>query len=287
MGVTKTKKVEIVIVVGNLLALLVLGVLGLANWNITQLSAGMEPRDWWSAPIGAASIFIAYEGFQLLTYEYDQIRKPAKILKPAILTAVAFVVLIYILVTLGATMLAGALSLIDQKQISLSIAARAALGTPGLIGMTVAAVFATAAAINSTLFSTANLSKRVAGDGELPRFFEHTNTNNIPDRSVILIGVCAAALAIIGKLSTLVEAASLVFIFTFGAVNVIAVGYVRKKQRWLPWGGAILATLVGVLLMARLLVTSPIPLAILVLLGLVIIIGRPAILKNVTTNAKN
>lgn len=284
MGVTKTKKVEIVIVVGNLVALIALAIVGLSNWDIHQLTSGIEPRPWWTAAIGAASIFMAYEGFQLLTYEYDEIKKPEKILKPTILTAVAFVIIIYALVAIGATMLAGALSLIDQKQIALSVAAREAMGTPGLIGMTVAAVFATAAAINSTLFSTSKLSKRVADDGELPKFFDHTNGNDVPDRSVIFIGTCAAVLAIIGKLSTLVEAASLVFIFTFGAVNIIAIRYVKKNRKWLPFCGSILAALVSVVLICRLTVISPIPLAILLFLSLIIIFGRPAILKRLSTD---
>jgi len=92
MGVTKTKMVEIIIVSGNLLALIALAVYGLINWHGIQLNAGIEIRSIWAAPIGAASIFVAYEGFQLLSYEYDEIKSPKKILKPTILSAVAFVI---------------------------------------------------------------------------------------------------------------------------------------------------------------------------------------------------
>lgn len=74
-GVTKTKKVEIAIVTLNLVALIGLAVLGFMHWDKLQLISGLEPRPIWSAPIGAASIFMAYEGFQLLTYEYDEIKK--------------------------------------------------------------------------------------------------------------------------------------------------------------------------------------------------------------------
>ncbi|MBK0378926.1 APC family permease [Mucilaginibacter segetis] len=279
LGVTKTKNVEIIIVLVNLLALIALAIIGMMHWDSIQLTAGIEPRPWWSASIGAASIFMAYEGFQLLTYEYDEIKNPKKILKPTILYAVFFVIIIYILVALGATMLAGAIGLIDQKQVALSVAARQAIGWPGLLVMTIAAVFATAAAINSTLFSTSNLSKRVADDGELPSFFEHTNSKGIPDRSVILIGICAAVLAMIGKLSTLVEAASLVFIFTFGAVNVIAASRVKKSVKWIPVTGCVLACLIGLTLIARLAIISPVPLAILVFFIVIIIFFRPLLLK--------
>lgn len=108
------------------------------------------------------------------------------------------------------------------------MAAREAIGTPGLIIMTVAAVFATAAAINSTLFSSSNLSKRVADDKELPGIFQKTR-NNVPYAAVILLGVLSTILAVIGKLSSLVEAASLIFLITFGTVNIIALNYVQKN----------------------------------------------------------
>ena len=126
------------------------------------------------------------------------------------------------LVTLGATMLIGALTVIEEKQVALSVAAEHSLGVPGLLVLTVAAGFATAAAINSTLFSTGKLARRIATDGELPAWIDHRNGAGVPDRPIILIGMVATLLAVTGSLSTLVEAASLVFLATFIAVNLIA-----------------------------------------------------------------
>lgn len=284
MGVTKTKWVEMIIVVGNLLALIALAVVGLLRWDAVELIAGIEPRAWWSAFIGAASIFVAYEGFQLLTYEYDQIERPQQTFVPTLVSATVFVVAIYAVTAVGAAMLAGSLALIEQKQIALAVAAREALGATGLWVITVAAVFATSAAINSTLFSTSNLTRRVAEDGELPRFFERTNENGVPARSIICIGIAAAALAVIGKLSTLVEAASLVFLFTFGSVNVIAAGYVTAKMRWLPWSAVALCGLIALLLIMRLVIVAPMSLGMLAVLAILIFFGRPALLARVDTD---
>ena len=274
---------EIAIVTLNLVALIGLAVLGFMHWDKLQLISGLEPRPIWSAPIGAASIFMAYEGFQLLTYEYDEIKKPKKILKPTIMFAVGFVILIYAAVAIGAVMLAGGLAIIAQKQVSLSMAAREAIGTPGLIIMTVAAVFATAAAINSTLFSSSNLSKRVADDKELPGIFQKTR-NNVPYAAVILLGVLSTILAVIGKLSSLVEAASLIFLITFGTVNIIALNYVQKKWKWFAWLGIIMTGIVLIVLIARLVTVAPVQLGILIFLALLIIIGRPAMVKSFSKN---
>ncbi|AVR46313.1 amino acid permease [Christiangramia fulva] len=277
-GVTKTKKVEIAIVSLNLIALIGLAVIGFLHWDTVKLVSGIEPRAWWSAPIGAASIFMAYEGFQLLTYEYDEIKNPKKILKPTIMLAVFFVILIYAAVAIGAVMLAGALAIISQKQVSLSVAAQSVLGTPGLVIMTLAAVFATAAAINSTLFSSSNLSKRVADDNELPPFFKKTH-NNVPYRAIILLGIMSTVLAVIGKLSSLVEAASMIFLITFGIVNIIALRYIKKGWKWIAWLGISIGAVVLIVLLLRLMTVAPIQLGILLFLAFLIILGRPALMK--------
>lgn len=277
-GVGKLTKVEIVIVSVNLLVLLVLGVYGLTQWDASQLVAGIEPRPAWSGLIGGAAIFMAYEGFQLLSYEYDRIDQPKKYFMPVLISAVVFVVLMYIAVALGATMLGGAASLISFKQIALSIVAQKVLGQTGVVIMTVAAGFATAAAINSTLFSTANLSKNISEKNELPDWFNHTNGNDVPDRSIILLGALAGTLAVLGSLSALVEAASLVFLCTFGVVNWLA--YREKgKRKWIPAIGVALAIVTGLALIFRLGISKPLALGGLLLVMVLIMLGRPYLIK--------
>ncbi|GAA4310219.1 hypothetical protein GCM10023115_34630 [Pontixanthobacter gangjinensis] len=285
-GVGKLTNVEIIIVSVNLLVLLGLGIYGIVNWDPAQLTAGISPRPVWSSLFGGAAIFMAYEGFQLLTYEYDKIDKPEKSFMPTLMSAVIFVVLLYATVALGATMLGGATSMISFKEIALSIAAETAFGKTGLIVMTVAAGFATAAAINSTLFSTANLAKRIASQNELPSWFDHTNKKDVPDRSIILIGILAGVLAIIGSLSSLVEAASLAFLFTFGIVNWIAYRE-SDKRKWIPMTGIIIGILVGLALIFRLVISKPIALAGILGLVLLIILGRPYLLRKREQNNEN
>ncbi|PSN18097.1 amino acid permease, partial [filamentous cyanobacterium CCP5] len=253
------------------------------QWDPVQLGAGVEPRPMWGAGIGAASIFMSYEGFQLLAYEYEEIKRPKQILQPALLSAVLFVIVVYAAVAMGATMLAGALSVVDQKQVALSVAAEVVAGRAGGMVMTVAAGFATAAAINSTLFSTAKLSRRVADDGELPRWFEHRNSQDVPDRAVIFLGSLAALLAVVGSLSTLVEAASLVFLFTFGTVNWIATQHL-SHNRWIPWTGVVMVAAIALVLILRLAILAPITLGLLTVFAAVAMIGRPMILKRVNTD---
>lgn len=277
-GVGKLTKLEIFIVSVNLLALLILGIYGLTQWDSLELVSGIEPRPVWYGLIGGGAIFVAYEGFQLLTYEYDKIRNAKKIFMPTMMSAVIFVVIMYIAVALGAAMTAGAGTLVHFKQIAMSIAAEAAFGKAGLIGMTIAAAFATAAAINSTLFSTANLSKRIAKAKELPKWFSHTNKNSIPDRAIIVVGTLAGILAVGGSLSSLVEAGSLAFIFTFGTVNFIAMKE-SPPMKWLPITGFVMALIVGLALLARLVITKPVSVSAIGLILVLIVLGRPFLLQ--------
>lgn len=283
MGVSKITRVEIVIVTGNLAVLILLAAVGLFHWEPAQLIAGIEPRGIWGALIGAAAIFVSYEGFQLLTYEYDELKKPEEYLTPVLLTAVICVIAIYVLVALGATMIAGALTIVEEKQIALSVAAEQVAGPWGLVVMTIAAGFATSAAINSTLFSTAKLAKRVADDGELPVWFEKTNSAGIPARAVILIGALAAVLAVIGSLSTLVEAASLAFLIAFSTVNWLAVRE-SGSRHWIPALGLAVGAVVGVTLVLRLAISAPLALGFMAVLFVIAGFGRPTLLNAVKTD---
>lgn len=221
-GVGDASRVEIITVWGKVIVLVSLAAFGLAEWQPDQLLAGIESKPWSAAIIGAATIFMAYEGFQLLSYDYEDIASPRKTLPRATLTAVVSVILIYVIVALGATMIVGADTLIEQEEVALSVAGQRAWGMPGLIVVTIAAAFSTGSAINATLFSTARLVESVAKHEDLPAELSWENDSHIPYYAVLSIAGLAALLAVLGSLGTLVDSASLIFLFTFGTVNFIA-----------------------------------------------------------------
>ena len=280
LGVDNLKRVEIFIVSANLVVLVILGVVGVSDWSPGSLSPSGDALALWRAGIGAAAIFVSYEGFQLLTYDYGEIDDPKRTLTPTLTWGSFAVVGIYILVALGATMLVGADAVLENETVVLAVAAEQFLGLGGLIAMTVAAAFATSAAINSTLFSTAQLATRIADDGELPAWFDSRNDSGIPARAVIVIAAIAALLSVVGSLTGLVEAASLVFLVAFGAVNIIALrneaGSSLVASVALAVGGV-----VGLFLIYRLATTKPIPLGVIVALMLASYFLRPWILRRV------
>lgn len=223
MGVGEASNLEIFAVWGKLAILIALAGIGLWSFAPEQVRYdGALPGGFSGAIFATASVFMAYEGFQLLTYDYADIRDPRRTLHLAVLLAVPAVIVVYVIVSLGAASLVGAGVLVEHKEVALAMAGEAAAGTAGKWIVSAAAVLSTASAINATVFATGRLMRDVAKDGELPKFFAHENRQRIPDRAVFLIGGAGLVLAVIGNLAELVEAASLAFLFTFGVVNVLA-----------------------------------------------------------------
>ncbi len=284
-GVGEAGGVEVFLVWFKLAVLVGLAGWGLAQWDPPMLSRGVPDAGTGAALFGAASVFMAYEGFQLLTYDYEDIEQPKKTLPRAVLSAIVVVIAVYVVVALGTTMLIEVDQVVEHKEVALAIAGRQAFGTVGLVVVTVGAAFSTGSAINSTLFATARLAHEVAEDGELPAVLEHENSAEVPDRAVLGLGAMAAVLAVVGSLTTLVEAASLAFLFTFAVVCGLAFRE-RVGSQAVTGIGALAAAAAAVALVARLTRTAPLALVFLGVLVLIAVFGRPVLLRHVNTEKR-
>ncbi|HSN57790.1 MAG TPA: APC family permease [Candidatus Sulfomarinibacteraceae bacterium] len=281
MGVGEASWLEVVTVWGKLAVLAGLAAIGLVRFSPASLRYdNADPGGLAGAVLGAAVVFMAYEGFQLLTYDYEDIRDADRVLPRAAVSAVIVVIGVYVVVSLGAASLVGAAKLVEKSEVALAAAGQSALGTTGLILVSVAAAFSTASAINATLFATSRLTRIVAADGELPRFLSATNRNGLPGRSILFLAGAAVVLAVVGDLGHLVEAASLAFLVTFTTVNVLAArGVDRTVNRVVGVAGAAGSLLAAATLAVRLADKAP---GVLIGVGAVVLlsaVGRPLILR--------
>ena len=280
LGVGEASWLEIVTVWGKLIVLVGLAAFGLWLFKPENLRYdNASPGGWSGVLVASASIFMAYEGFQLLTYDYEDIRNPKQTLHWAVLSAIISVIVIYVVVALGAASLAGAARIVQHEEVALAVAGEAALGLTGKILVSIAAAFSTASAINATLFATARLSRTVARAGDLPAWFCHQNRFGSPDRAVILLGAAGAVMAMVGGLSDLVEAASLAFLVTFATVNVLAAMH-TDHRRWVGAAGACGAAAAAIGLCIRLAETRPVSLAVMGILVVIAVAGRPLIMRH-------
>lgn len=277
-GVSSSARVEVVIVWAKVGVLVALGVAGIWKWNPVALSEGVTNHGNTGIVLGAATVFMAYEGFQLLTYDYDEISNVRRTLPLGTALAIVSVTGLYILVAIGAAMLVGAGTLVEQRETALAAAGDAILGAPGRAIVVVAAAFSAGSAINATLFATARLARLLASDGELPAVAAHLNRYDVPDRNLIALGGAAALLAAIGSLGSLVEAASLTFLLTFALANAVA-AWLLPQRRWLAAGAALGMTAGAVILAVEVAGNAPFVLAGLGVLFVIAVFGRHAILR--------
>lgn len=236
-GAGQATGVEIAIVVAKLAILAGLAVLGLSQFEPAKLAIAEQPG-MLGVVVGAASVFMAYEGFELLAYDYDEMEDRKALMGRIMPWAIGSAALIYVLVALAVPMLTGTKAVIEDGEIALANAGQAALGTPGLIAVTLAAALSTISAINATLFSSARLAREVAEDGDLPSRFGRKNAHGSPWLAVMLIAAASLALAVLGGLSGLVSAASFVFLAVFCALNALALRE-NTGRRWITLPGAV------------------------------------------------
>jgi len=166
-----------------------------------------------------AVLFLAYEGFGLITNTAEDMENPANTLPKALYLSVIIVIAIYIAVS---TAVVGNLSLpeiIKAKDYALAEAAKPFLGLIGFKIMAVAALFSTSSAINATLYGGANVSYMIAKEGELPEFFERKVWGKGIEGLFITAGlvILFANLFDIGKIAMLGSAS---FLLIYTAVNI-------------------------------------------------------------------
>lgn len=221
-GVRTSARVEDLVVYGKVLILLSLVGIGMVGVRSAEALPVLEEST--ASVVGAAGlIFVGYEGFQLLTYDYDEISKPERTLPHAIWISICFVTVLYMLVAFVLTGTVDASTITAQEETVLAEIARPVLGRTGLVLVLVAAVFSTSSAINATLFATGRLAKRIGRDGELPGVLTSRLVNGVPIGYLALQVALSVVLVFTANLEQIVTFSSLVFLLVFSVVNAAAI----------------------------------------------------------------
>lgn len=227
----------VAIKIGILLFFIAVGI-----WTVDTTWLG--PGNWPGAsPIlaGAMIIFLAYEGFELIANTAGDVQEPQKTLPRAYYSAVAFVILIYVLV---AAVTVGNLpvpQIVDAKDYALAQAARPFLGSFGYLLITIAALLSTLSAINATLYGAARLSYAIAKDGELPAILERKLWNR-PVEGLLITTGATLLMANLFDLSSISTMGSAGFLLIFAAVNAANAVLAQQtgSRRWVSLLGVLL-----------------------------------------------
>jgi amino acid transporter len=216
-GVGASSLTEDAVVAVKLAVLVLIAGVGFASWSSGRLDP-LASQGYLGVFIGAASIFVAYEGFELLSYDYDDIESPDRTLTRALYVSVLVVVAVYVAVTLGAQMLVSDQLIVAQREVAFTTVGEEALGVAGRWLATGAAVLATSSAINATLFSTGRLVRDLSAARELPARLGRT-TRGVPATAMWLLALLGAAFAMLPGINDLLAFGSATFLAVFGLVN--------------------------------------------------------------------
>ncbi|MDX1673876.1 MAG: APC family permease [Longimicrobiales bacterium] len=224
VGVRESGVAEDILVFGKIAILLAVAAAGLFVLDPDQALPVLETGGG-GILTTAGLIFVAYEGFQLLTYDYDDIREHQANLPRAIYIAIPATTAIYMLVAFVTT---GTLSdgfIAEHAETVLAYAAEPVLGRVGITAVLVAAVFSTASAINATIFASARLALRVTRDEELPGLVGRWKRGGVPVAFVAFTALAALTIQATADLGQITHFSSLVFLAVFVVVNGAAAAH--------------------------------------------------------------
>ncbi len=221
-GVKASGSSELMIVTIKVLILALFAAIGLFYMDADRLTPFFD-KSASGVIMGAALIFVAYEGFELIPNAVNEMENPRRNLKRGIVWSVIITATIYVLVSLVAV---GNLTPEQVKkygEYALAEAARPFLGQGGYLLIGLAALFSTASAINATMFGTARLGKVMATEKSLPSVFGfHRKQNNIPWASLLIITAATMVFVNTADLTIISSFASSTFLLIFAAINLSA-----------------------------------------------------------------
>lgn len=210
---------EDLIVFGKLILMALLGAACMGSVDVHRMTPVVD-KGGASVFMAAALIFVAYEGFQLITNSVCETEHPERDVRRGIYISIALVTAVYLFLSIIAIGALPRADLLAAKEYAMAVAAEPALGKAGRVLVCVAALMATASAINATLFGASRLTLEMARENEMPGAFSFRNRGDVPYLAVITLSVLSVALTWHGGLTFIATFSSTTFLLVSLGVTV-------------------------------------------------------------------
>jgi len=222
-GVRETGLFEDIAVYLKILILLSLAALGIAFYKGNPVAVDFFNKGQLSPITGFAIIFVSYEGFQLLVYDYEDIENVERTLPIGMYVSIVIAVLIYVAVSFMATLQLTPDQLIAHEETALAAAVSniPLLGAGGFVLVILSALKSTSSGINATLFGASRLVHEIATEGAIPRLFSFRDREGVPVYALLLMGGLTAAFAALGTLKQITEFGSVAFLIADAVANFV------------------------------------------------------------------
>ncbi len=172
LGAYFVAKSENIIVIIKLSILIIFTIAALITIKPEYLSISKTPPI--SGMLFAIGItFFAYQGFSVITNTVEDMQNPQKNILRAMFLSILLVALLYVATSIAVLGNLPLSEVIKAKDYALALAAKPIFGEFGFKVMAIAALIATASAINATLYAVTQISYVLAKEGNLPEIYEY------------------------------------------------------------------------------------------------------------------
>ncbi len=263
MSAATSGHTEDIVVYTKILLLAIFAVAGF----ITIQPANMTPVfDRGVSPVfvAGATVFVAFEGFQLITNAVCETRDPVRNIPRGIYGSILITSIIYILLAVVGIGNLDVPGLIAAKEYALAAAAKPVMGESGVVLVAVAALLATSSAINATAFGASRMLAQMALSGRVPKSFSFRNRADVPWLANVTLIALALVFTLAGGLEVIAVFSSMTFLLVSIGVSAanLKLRAITGARTWLVLLSLFLMVMTIALLVEHLVRTAPDTLAI-------------------------
>lgn len=223
-------------IVAIMLAILVLFItIGIPQTEGFRVEGAFDPRAGGTLSVfeAAGAVFVSYAGVTKVASVAEEIENPSRNIPLGIFISLIFTAILYVLVvvvTIGVVEApSGTLGTIDIPGAEDAVVAEAAnniLGWPGVIAITVAAMFALISTANAGILSASRYPFAMARDDLVPsQFTDISERFGTPSKAVMLTGAIIMLMIAFVPILQIAKLASAFQILVFVLVNLALIGF--------------------------------------------------------------
>ncbi|KAI4386624.1 hypothetical protein MLD38_004541 [Melastoma candidum] len=240
VGIKESTMAQAIVTTANVCAMIFVIVAGTylgfkTGWPGYELPTGYFPFGVDGMLAGSATVFFAYIGFDSVASTAEEVKNPQRDLPLGIASALSVCCALYMLVSGVIVGLVPYYSMDPDTPISSAFASHGMKWAAFII--TAGAVMALCSTLMGSILPQPRILMAMARDGLLPPFFSDINKKTqVPIKSTIATGICAAVLAFFMDVSQLAGMVSVgtLLAFTMVAISVLILRYVPPDEVPLP-----------------------------------------------------
>jgi amino acid transporter/nucleotide-binding universal stress UspA family protein len=223
--------VQKLIVVLLVLILALFVVRGLFNVD-PALHRPLAPYGWGAVVTNVGLIIVSFTGFEKISTIAEEIKRPERNLPRAIIGSVVVATVLYAAILFVATGILPYNEIADF-QAPLVETAHRFMSAVGIVGMSLAALLATASSANAAIMASSRINFALGRDSLLPGWFNQIHPRYLtPHRSIVVTGVLAILLALSGQAAVLAEISSALFMVSYALLALGLLVMRRARPAW-------------------------------------------------------